>query len=167
MKTVQIARYGMLLALALVFSYLEACVPVVIAVPGVKIGLANMITIFFLYKTNFKKTFFFMCIRVLLAGILFSGISGIIYSFAGGLFCIGIMSVLKRFSCFSVLGVSMAGALFHNLGQILVAVVAMENVRILYYLLVLCVSGAISGLLVGYLSFTILKRLQNVNFEDE
>lgn len=167
MKTKQIAYFGMFLALALVLSYLEACVPVVLAVPGVKLGLANVITILFLYKTTAKKTFFFMSIRVLLAGVLFSGISGVIYSFVGGLFCIGIMSILKRFSCFSVLGVSMSGAIFHNVGQIVVAILMVENIHILYYLPVLCVSGTISGLLVGYLSFIILKRLRHVNFEDE
>lgn len=167
MKTVQIARFGMFLALALVFSYLETCIPVVIAVPGVKLGLANMITILFLYKTTIKKTFLFMSIRVLIAGILFSGVSGIIYSFVGGLFCISIMNVLRRFSCFSVLGVSMSGALFHNIGQIVVAIFVMENVHILYYLPILCILGTISGLVVGYLSFIILKRLHRVNFGDE
>ncbi len=153
----------MLLALALVFSYFESLIPVFIAVPGVKIGLANIITILLLYRTNWKCVMMFMTVRVVLAGFLFSGVSGIVYSFVGGLCCIIIMSILKHLPHFSLVGVSITGAIFHNIGQIIVAVFVMENVHILYYLLVLCVSGAISGLLVGYLAFLLLKRFHKMN----
>ncbi len=153
----------MLLALALVFSYFESLIPVFIAVPGVKIGLANIITILLLYRTNWKCVMMFMTVRVVLAGFLFSGVSGIVYSFVGGLCCIIIMSILKHFPHFSLVGVSITGAIFHNIGQIIVAVFVMENVHILYYLLVLCISGAISGLLVGYLAFLLLKRFHKMN----
>ncbi len=161
MNTGKIAKTGMLLAISLVLSYLEMLLPVTIAVPGVKIGLANIITMFLLYRTDFKSTFMFVCVRVVLAGILFSGISGIIYSLAGGMACVLVMSVLKRFSFFSVLGVSVAGAIAHNVGQIVVAVIVMENIHIAYYLPVLCISGVISGLLVGYLAFVIMKRYRD------
>lgn len=163
MKTVRITELGMLLALALVFSYFESLIPVFIAVPGVKIGLANIITIMLLYRTNWKCVMMFMTVRVVLAGFLFSGVSGIVYSFVGGLCCIIIMSILKHFPHFSLVGVSITGAIFHNFGQIIVAVFVMENVHILYYLLVLCISGAISGLLVGYLAFLLLKRFNKTN----
>jgi len=163
MKTVRITELGMLLALALVFSYFESLIPVFVAVPGVKIGLANIVTILLLYRTNWKNVMMFMTVRVLLAGFLFSGVSGIIYSFAGGFCCIIIMSILKHFPHFSLVGVSITGAICHNLGQIIVAVFVMENVHILYYLLVLCISGAISGLLVGYLAFLLLKRFKKMN----
>lgn len=163
MKTVRITELGMLLALALVFSYFESLIPVFIAVPGVKIGLANIITILLLYRTNWKCVMMFMTVRVVLAGFLFSGVSGIVYSFVGGLSCIIIMSILKHFPHFSLVGVSITGAIFHNIGQIIVAVFVMENVHILYYLLVLCISGAISGLLVGYLAFLLLKRFHKMN----
>ena len=153
----------MLLALALVFSYFESLIPVFVAVPGVKIGLANIVTILLLYRTNWKNVMMFMTVRVLLAGFLFSGVSGIIYSLAGGFCCIIIMSILKHFPHFSLVGVSITGAICHNLGQIIVAVFVMENVHILYYLLVLCISGAISGLLVGYLAFLLLKRFNKMN----
>ncbi len=161
MNTGKIAKTGMLLAISLVLSYLEMLLPVTIAVPGVKIGLANIITMFLLYRTDFKSTFMFVCVRVVLAGILFSGVSGIIYSLAGGMACVLVMSVLKRFSFFSVLGVSVAGAIAHNVGQIVVAVIVMENIHIAYYLPVLCISGVISGLLVGYLAFVIMKRYRD------
>ena len=161
MNTGKIAKTGMLLAISLVLSYLEMLLPVTIAVPGVKIGLANIITMFLLYRTDLKSTFMFVCVRVVLAGILFSGISGIIYSLAGGMACVLVMSVLKRFSFFYVLGVSVAGAIAHNVGQIVVAVIVMENIHIAYYLPFLCISGVISGLLVGYLAFVIMKRYRD------
>lgn len=152
----------MLLALALVFSYLETLIPIMIAVPGVKLGLANVITILLLYRMKWRSVMLFMTVRVVLSGFLFSGVSGIVYSFAGGLCCITIMSILKRFPYFSVLGVSMAGAIFHNVGQILVAIFVMENIHIMYYLPVLCITGTISGLLVGCLAFALLKRFHNI-----
>lgn len=158
MKTTRVTELGMLLSISLVLSYLESLLPVVIAVPGMKLGLANVITMLLLYRTNLRYTFAFMTIRVILTGLLFSGISGILYSFVGGLFCVCVMSVLKRVSIFSIMGVSMAGAIFHNAGQIIVAMFVMENVHILYYLPVLCVSGTVSGLFVGYVTALLIKR---------
>jgi len=166
MKTIRITQLGMLLALALVLSYLETLIPIMVAVPGVKIGLANIITIFLLYRMNSRSTFLFMSVRVVLSGLLFSGVSGILFSFSGGVFCILIMSLLKRFSVFSILGVSMAGAIFHNIGQIIIAVFVMENIHIAYYLPVLCVFGTLSGLLTGYLSYNIMKRYNKLISKD-
>ena len=162
MKTRRITEYGMLLAISLVLAYLETLLPVRVAVPGVKLGLANVMTMLLLYNRGFRDTFFFMIIRVVLAGFLFSGVSGILYSFAGGVFSICIMSILKRFPIFSVMGVSMAGAIFHNVGQILVAVFVVDNIHILYYLPVLCVTGTITGFLIGYLTFLLIKKYNQV-----
>lgn len=158
MKTKKITEYGMLLGVSLVLAYLESLLPVLIAVPGVKLGLANVITMLLIYNRDIKSTFFFMLARVVLTGLLFSGVSGIIYSFAGGMFCITIMSILKRFSIFSVIGVSIAGALFHNIGQICVACMVIENAHIFYYLPVLCVSGTITGVIVGYVAYILIKN---------
>lgn len=165
MKTSQVTKLGMFLSIALVLSYLESLLPVMIAIPGMKIGLANIVTMLLLYNTNFRSTFLFMMLRVVLAGFLFSGVSTIIYGFVGGLFCIGIMSLLKHLSFFSILGVSMAGAVFHNIGQIIVAMFVMENVHILYYLPILCVTAVVSGLLIGYITFLLLKHYK-MNFKD-
>ena len=166
MKTKQITKLGMFLSIALVLSYFESLLPVMIAVPGIKIGLANIITMLLLYCTNFQKTFCFMVARVILSGFLFSGVSGIVYSFVGGLFCICAMCIIKKSSLFSMIGVSMTGAIFHNIGQIVVAIFIMENAHILYYLPVLCVSGMVSGLVVGYLTYFILKRYNKLFLED-
>lgn len=166
MKTRRITEFGMLLAISLVLTYLEMLIPVMVAVPGVKLGLANIVTMLLLYKRNLRDTFFFMTIRVVLAGLLFSGVSGIIYSFAGGVCCIGIMSILKRFPMFSIMGVSMSGAIFHNIGQILVAIFVIENIHILYYLPVLCITGTITGFLIGYITFLLIKKYNQIIFRD-
>lgn len=162
MKTKQITEAGLLLAVSLVLAYLESLLPVMIAVPGVKLGLANIVTMLVLYRTGGKQAFFFMTLRVLLAGFLFSGAAGIAYSFAGGMCCILIMCAAKRFPFFSILGVSMAGAVFHNLGQILVAFFVMENAHILYYFPVLCISGVITGFVIGYLSALLLRQMNTI-----
>lgn len=166
MKTIRITELGMLLTISLVLSYLESMLPVIVAVPGVKIGLANIITMLILYNKRFGTVFLFVTVRVVLAGILFSGVPGIIYGFAGSLFCIGIMSILKRFPFFSVMGVSMTGAIFHNAGQIFVAVFMIENTNVLYYLPFLCISGTVSGLLVGYIAYILIKKYNRMIFRD-
>lgn len=157
MSTKKITEYGLLLTVSLVFSYLESLLPVLVAVPGVKLGLANIVTMLVLYQKGGKAAFFLMTARVVLSGFLFSGPSGIFYGLAGGLLCIIVMGIARHFSCFSVSGVSMLGAVFHNLGQILVAFFVMENAHILYYFPVLCLTGMLSGIVIGYLSGRILK----------
>ncbi|MCM1156969.1 MAG: Gx transporter family protein [Bacteroidales bacterium] len=158
MSTKKITILGMLLAVSLVLSYLESLLPVMIAVPGVKPGLANMVTMLVLYRFGGKSAGLFMTVRVLFSGLLFSGFAGIVYSFAGGVFCIVIMSIFRKCSFFSILGVSMLGAVFHNLGQIFAAWLIMENAHIFYYFPVLCLTGMLSGMAVGYLSAMLIRR---------
>lgn len=157
MNTRKITEFGLLLAVSLVLAYFESLLPVMIAVPGVKLGVANIVTMLVLYRWGEKQAFFFMTLRIVMAGFLFSGVTGILYSFAGGVFCIVIMSVMKKIPFFSTMGVSMAGAVFHNLGQILIAVMIMENAHVLYYFPVLCLTGLISGFAVGYVSSLLIK----------
>lgn len=159
METKKITQLGLFLAVSLVLSYFESVLPVMIAVPGVKLGLANIVTMLLLYRYGVGKAFIFMMVRVLLSGFLFSGVTGIIYSFAGGVLCIAIMGCLRKLPFFSMLGVSMTGAVFHNLGQIIVAWFVMENAHILYYFPVLCISGLISGLVIGFVSQLLIERI--------
>lgn len=166
MKTKQITQLGLLLSVSLVLGYLESLLPVMVAVPGVKLGLANIVTMLVLYHMGGKQAFFIMLFRVVIAGFLYSGIAGIVYGLVGGVCCIVVMAFLKRISIFSVLGVSMTGAVFHNVGQILVAVIVMENTGVIYYLPVLCISGILSGLIVGYLSH-LLTKWYNQNFPED
>ncbi|MGN0155169.1 MAG: Gx transporter family protein [Lachnospiraceae bacterium] len=164
MSTKKITEFGLLLTVSLVLSYLESLIPVMVAVPGVKMGLANIVTMVVLYRYDGKNAFFFMTLRVVLAGVLFSGITGIAYSFAGGLFCIVVMGILMKFPFFSILGISMAGAVSHNFGQIVVACFVMENAHILYYFPALCISGLITGLVVGYVSSLLIQQIQKNGF---
>lgn len=161
MNTRQIARYGLFLALALVFSYFETLLPVFVAVPGIKLGLANVITIIILYENGWKPALVFSVLRVLIAGVLFSGISGIVFGISGGCLSIFFMTMLKRSSRCSVLGVSMSGAVSHNLGQILTACLIIETANLMYYLPVLCISGLFTGIVTGYLSYLFLKYIRN------
>lgn len=158
-KNKMTAMCGVFIALALVLSYLENLVPVNIAVPGVKLGLANLVTIVVLVKMGLKPAILVSLGRIILSGILFGNITVIIYSLAGAMLSIFVMCIVRKIKMFSVTGVSICGAVFHNLGQIIVASVVMENANILYYMLVLCVTGAVAGTLIGILASVILKSL--------
>lgn len=166
MKTKQMTQLGLLLSASLVLGYLESLLPVMIAVPGVKLGLANIVTMLVLYHIGGKQAFFIMLLRVVIAGFLYSGVTGIMYGFVGGIFCIAVMVCLRHIPVFSVLGVSMAGAVFHNAGQIMVAAIVMDNAGIIYYLPALCISGVLSGLVVGYLSYLLI-QLYSKNFPED
>lgn len=157
MNTKKIAQYGLFLALALVLSYLETLLPFFVAVPGVKLGLANIVTILVLYQGGPKQALAFTLLRVLMAGVLFSGISGILYGLAGGCVSVFAMALAKRIPSFSILGVSMSGAVFHNLGQIVVACFVVETANLMYYFPILCISGLVTGVITGFLSFLLMK----------
>lgn len=166
MKTKQITQLGLLLSISLVLGYLESLLPVMVAVPGVKIGIANIVTMLVLYNMGGKQAFFIMLLRVVIAGFLYSGVAGILYGFMGGVFCIVAMAWLRRIPIFSILGVSMAGAVFHNAGQIMTAVLVMKNTGVIYYLPILCISGVLSGLGVGFLSHFLIKWYSQ-NFSED
>lgn len=160
--TKRITEFGLLLAVSLVLAYLESLLPVMIMVPGVKLGLANIVIMLVLYRSGYKNAFLLMSLRVAMAGILFSGIAGILYSFSGGLLSIIVMQIAKRCPFFSAIGVSMLGAVFHNVGQIVMALLVMENARILYYFPVLCFTGVVSGFLTGYLSYILFSQYNKI-----
>lgn len=126
----KIALCGVLIALAMILSYLESLVPIHMAVPGVKLGLANLVTIIALQKLDLKSTVVISVGRIILSNVLFGNMAVLLYSLAGAACSILIMTLLKKCRVFGLVGISVAGAVFHNLGQILVAVCVMENVRI-------------------------------------
>lgn len=162
MKTSKLTRLAMFLALGLVLSYLENLIPLNFSIPGVKVGLANMVTMFVLYCYGTKDSALILILRVLLSGFLFSGLSTILFGIVGGFFCILSMHFVKKSNYFSVMGVSMTGAVFHNIGQIIAAFIVMQNTNILYYIPYLCLTGLVSGLLIGYISAFLVKRFQNI-----
>ena len=150
---------ALLAALALIFSYIEVLIPFNPAIPGIKLGIANLAVIVALYHMGLKYAITINVVRIFIAGLLFSGVFGIIYSLAGAILSMTVMVLLKKTGLFSVTGVSMAGGVAHNLGQILAAAFLVSNLSIFIYFPVLIFSGLISGALIGIVAYIILKRL--------
>ena len=155
----KVPMHGMFIALALVMSYVESILPLHMGIPGAKIGLPNIVIVIVLYKAGEKSACIISMIRIILVGFLFGNLFGIVYSIMGALFSLGIMIFLKRNIGFSVYGVSMAGGVMHNLGQLVTAMIVMETKELVYYLPVLTVVGTITGILIGIVSGNVIKRL--------
>lgn len=156
----KIPYYGLFAALAILMGYVEFMIPIPVPIPGVKLGLANVIIIIMLYFMDTKSAFFVSLIRVLLSGLLFAGFAGLLYSLAGAMLSFAVMAALKKTGRFSIVGVSVSGGVFHNVGQIVVAALVVENVRMAYYLPFLLISGAVTGFLIGIVARTALGYLQ-------
>lgn len=157
------AVLSILTTVALVLSYVEAILPPIwAAVPGIKIGLPNIIIIFILYKTGLKDAITVSAIRLFLVALLFGNAMTLLYSAAGAILSILLMMVCKRINLFSMVGVSIVGGVAHNLGQILVAIAIFETSQIGYYMLVLAVTGTIAGVFVGVAASIILKRFERI-----
>ena len=154
------AYMGMLTALAFVFSYIESLIPISIGIPGVKLGLANLVVIVALYTMGTKEAFILSAIRIFLAGFTFGNPASMVYSLAGGVLSLLVMVFMKKGKLFSATGVSVLGGVFHNVGQILVAMLVVENAKLLYYLPVLILSGTIAGVAIGILAAILTKRLE-------
>lgn len=150
---------ALMAALALIFSYVEVLIPFTIGIPGIKLGIANIVIIIALYYLGPKYAITINVVRVLIAGLLFNGLFGALYSLVGAVVSFIVMVVLKKTDVFSIVGVSMAGGVAHNLGQILVAAVLVANVRIFIYFPVLIISGVITGAVIGVVSGVMLKKL--------
>ncbi len=162
MRSKKVAFYGLFLALALVASYLERLIPINLGIPGVKMGLANIVTMVMLYCVGWKAAVLISLARILLSGILFGSGFAMVYSAAGAALSILVMILLKKTNLFGCLGVSVAGGVFHNVGQILVAIAVLETTSLGYYLPVLIISGLAAGILVGILSGWLIKRMDPV-----
>ena len=160
METRKIARMGLLTALALILSYVESLIPAFVAVPGVKMGLANIVVVFALYTLGPGEAAIVSIIRVLLSSLLFGSILSLSYSAAGAVISLLSMIIPMKTKIFGVTSVSVTGGVFHNLGQILVACLVLETDVLLYYLPVLILSGTITGAVIGIASSIVIKRLQ-------
>ncbi len=160
----KVAYFGVFTALALIFSYVETLIPIQFGVPGVKLGLANLIIVIALYRMKLSEAYLLSIVRVLLAGFIFGNYFSIIYSLAGGLLSLTVMALLRKKGGFSVIGVSIAGGVFHNIGQLIVASVIVETFSVMYYVPVLLIAGLVTGLLIGIASDGMLKRLANLEF---
>ncbi len=152
--------YGALFtALALVFSYVEFLLPGV-GIPGVKLGLANLIIVIVLYRLGAGYAYTVNACRIVLAGLMFTGLFAMLYALVGGMISLTVMCLLKKTGLFSIVGVSMGSAVAHNFGQVLVAALIIEDARMFVYFPVLVFSGIISGVIIGFLANLILQRLK-------
>lgn len=155
------AFLGMFLALALICSYIESLIPFNFGIPGVKLGLTNIVVVWMLYGIGAKEAFAISVLRILLAGFLFGNPFSIIYSLSGGICSFVVMWLLKHTGKFHVVSISVVGGIFHNVGQLLVASFVVENYNLLYYMPVLLAAGFITGLLIGILAQEMLVRLKH------
>ena len=151
MKTKKLTTLGLSVALALILSYLESLLPPLMAVPGVKVGLPNIVILFLLYRYGWKEAGAVSLIRLLLSAALFTGFVAFFYGLAGAVLSLAGSALLKRSDRFSPLGVSVAGGVLHNLGQIALAALILESGYLFAYLPVLLLSGTLAGALVGLL----------------
>lgn len=156
---VKTANIGIAIALALIVSYVEMLIPFNFGIPGIKLGLTNVVIIIMLYLFGWKSAFLVSVSRIFLAGFLFGNMSMILYSLAGGVLSLTVMSTMKKFKGFSVIGVSILGGITHNIGQIIIAILVVENLKMIYYLPVLLISGLITGMLIGIVAKEIISRL--------
>lgn len=160
----RVAYFGVFSALALIFSYVESLIPFSIGIPGVKLGLANLIIVIALYKMPLSQVYLLCVVKVLLSGFLFGNYFSILYSLVGGLLSLSVMAVLKKTGEFSVAGISIAGGVFHNIGQLIVAMFVVETFQVVYYIPVLLIAGLLTGFLIGITAKEMLKRLVNLDF---
>lgn len=158
----RVAYFGVFTALALIFSYIETLIPISFGIPGVKLGLANLIIVIALYKIPLKEVYILSVVRVLLSGVLFGNYFSIVYSLAGGLLSLSVMAFLKRIGGFSVMGISIAGGVCHNIGQLIVAMLVVATFSISYYMPVLMIAGLITGFLIGIVADQTLKRITGI-----
>ena len=158
----RVSYLGMFLALALVFSYMENLIPFFFGVPGMKLGLTNAVILLVLYTLGTRDAYIISVLRVLLAGFLFGNAFSIIYSLAGGLLSLTVMCILKRTGKLHLITISVCGGIFHNLGQIMVAVLVVENLYLFGYFPFLFLGGGLTGLLIGVVAFEMLKRTRHI-----
>lgn len=156
----KIAFLGLCAGVALVLAYVEALLPpLYAAVPGIKLGLPNIAIIFILYRFGLREAAVVSFIRIVAVALLFGNPMTFAYSVAGAFLSLLVMTILRKLDLFSIVGVSVAGAVFHNVGQILTAMVLLGTAELGYYLIVLAVTGTISGILVGLCGAMAVKRV--------
>ena len=160
-STKRVAVLGLCTALALILAYVEVLLPPLFsAIPGIKLGLPNIAIIFVLYKFGIVDAATVSFIRVASVSMLFGNPMTFAYSFAGAVLSIAVMAILKKTNLLSTVGVSVAGGVFHNVGQILMAMLLLGTAELGYYLIVLAITGTISGIFIGMCGGFAVKRVK-------
>lgn len=162
-KTKKIAFLGIATSIALILAYIEAILPPIwTAVPGIKVGLPNLIIILVLYKFGFNQAVLVSGVRLVIVSMLFGNAMTLAYSVAGAVLSLVLMGILKKTDKFSTVGVSIVGAVAHNLGQIIVAIFLFETVQIGYYMVILAITGTIAGVFIGIGSNLLIRRMNSI-----
>ena len=164
MKTKKVAMLGLCIALSMVLSFIESQIPPLVAVPGVKVGLPNLVMVFMLYKIGWKETAIVSLIRVVLVSMIFGSVVSMAYGLVGATLSLTGMILLKKTKLFSTIAVSVVGGVLHNVGQIAVACVVMGTAQVAYYLPVLLISGTIAGVVIGFVAGLLVKKLDKLKF---
>ena len=157
-ETKRLVLLAMLTAVAMILSYVESLLPSV-GIPGVKIGLANIAVIFALFRFGWKEAAALSLVRVVLVSLLFGSVGAMLYSLAGAVLSLAVMALLRRIDRFSTVGVSVAGGVAHNAGQILMAMLILQTKQLFGYLPVLAASGIAGGVLTGLAAALLIRRI--------
>ena len=160
MKSKKVAVYGLLVALAFILRYIESLFPLSFAIPGIKLGLANLVVVIALYSLGAGDALLLSFLRILLVSFTFGNLSMMLYSLAGGGLSWFFMIIFRKTKLFSMTGVSIIGGIAHNIGQIIVAMLVVETFDIVYYLPFLMIAGVITGAVIGILGGMINKRIR-------
>lgn len=151
---------ALLVALAMIFSYIEALIPFNFGIPGIKLGLANLVVVVALYLLGAKQAFMISMVRILLVAFTFGSLAALFYSIAGGILSFAVMALCRKIKGLSVMGISVAGGVSHNIGQIVVAIFVVENMNLILYVPVLIIAGIVTGLLIGLVSGMVLPAVR-------
>ena len=157
MKTKKTALLGLVLAYAMILSYIESMIPFFFGVPGMKLGLPNMAIVFLLYLYGEKEAILINVLRIVLTGLLFGSMFGIMFSIAGAVISFITMSIVKKSDILDVRGVSICGGVAHNIGQLLIAAFLVKTSGIMYYLPVLLIAGSLCGFINGFIAVSMMK----------
>ena len=160
----KIALMGLFAAVAIIFGYVETLIPFFAGIPGMKLGLANLSVLFILESYSWREAAAVSFVRILVIGFLFGNMFSILYSLAGAALSLTVMTLMKKFSGFSTIGISVAGGVSHNIGQLLIASLIVENMSLLYYAPALLISGAVTGILIGGLTREVTGVLKRAHF---
>lgn len=160
LTTKQMVTLSALVAVAMILSYIESMIPAFVAVPGVKMGLSNIATVFALYALGWPYAICVSLVRVLLSALLFGNTVSLIYSLSGAILALTSMILLKKLNCFSSVGISVVGGLCHNVGQVAAACVVMETAAISLYIIPLTISGTIAGVVIGLIAGNLVERVK-------
>lgn len=156
-----VALYGILIALAMVLSFVETLIPIPLPIPGIKIGLANLVTIVGLYLVGIPGTVCVTVLRVILVGFSFGNPYSMVYGLSGSFLSLLVMALMKKYHVFSQVGISILGGLFHNIGQLVFAAVIVQTAGVFVYLPTLLTAGCIAGAIIGTIGGIMTERLIN------